>query len=324
MDDQPDLICGYVLDADGGGRRIDWDGVHSHRAEDGCLWIHLQREAPGSRAWLTQAAGLDEILVDALLSGESRPRCEAYGDGLLVSLRGVNLNPGAEPEDMIALVLWVEPGRVISVRRRPVVAINAIRQAIESGRGPTGVGDFLATVSDGLVERMGPVVDELEEQVADLEEAVLAGSTTALRHRLVQLRSTAIALRRYIGPQREAMSRLLTQQVEWLTPTDRRWLREVADRITRYVEDLDAARERAQIVQDELAARISEQINRNMYLLSIVAAVFLPLGLVTGYLGINVGGIPGSDWHGAFATVGSLLIAIAGVELWLFRRFRWI
>ncbi len=324
MNEQPDLICAYALDGRGGGRRLDWDRVRAHRPEDGGLWIHLQREAPGSRAWLEQAAGLDEILVEALLSGESRPRCEAYGDGLLVSLRGVNLNPGAEPEDMIALVLWVEPGRVISVRRRPVVAINAIRQSIESGRGPTGVGDFLATVSEGLVERMGPVIDQLEEQAADLEEAVLAGNTTALRHRLVELRSTAIALRRYIAPQREAMSRLLTQQLEWLTPTDRRWLREVADRITRYVEDLDAARERAQIVQDELAARISEQINRNMYVLSIVAAVFLPLGLVTGYLGINVGGIPGTDWRGAFAAVGLLLVVIATLEIWLFRRLRWI
>ena len=205
-----------------------------------------------------------------------------------------------------------------------MVAINAIRQAIESGHGPTGVGDLLATVSEGLVERMGPVIDELEEQAADLEEEVLAGSTAALRSRLVDLRTTAIALRRYIGPQREAMSRLLTQQVDWLSPTDRRWLREVADRITRYVEDLDAARERAQIVQDELAARISEQINRNMYVLSIVAAVFLPLGLVTGYLGINVGGIPGTDWQGAFAAVGLLLLVIAALEIWLFRRFRWI
>lgn len=324
VEEQPDLICAYVLDGHGGGRQIDWPAVRSHRPEDGPLWVHLQREAPGSRRWLAEDAGLDEVLVEALLSGESRPRCESYGNGLLVSLRGVNLNPGAEPEDMIALVLWIEPGRIVSVRRRPVMAINSVRSAVEAGHGPTGVGDFLATVSEGLVERMGPVIDELEEEAADLEEAVLGGSTSSLRQKLVELRSTAIALRRYIGPQREAMARLLTQQVDWLTPMDRRWLREVADRITRYVEDLDAARERAQIVQDELAARISEQINRNMYVLSIVAAVFLPLGLVTGYLGINVGGIPGTDSRWAFASVGLMLLVIAVFEVWLFRRLRWI
>lgn len=324
MDPQPDLICAYVLDGKGGGRRVGWDGVRAHRAGDGWLWVHLQRDAAGTRQWLETESGLDELLVEALLFGESRPRCESYGEGLLVSLRGVNLNPGAEPEDMIALIMWVEPGRVVTVRRRRVMAVDAVRLSIDGGNGPATAGDFLAAVAEGLVERMGPVIDGLEEEAADLEEAVLSGDLADLRRKLVDLRSTAIALRRYIGPQREAMARLLTQQVDWLTPMDRRWLREVADRITRYVEDLDAARERAQIVQDELAARVSEQINRNMYVLSIVAAVFLPLGLVTGYLGINVGGIPGADWRWAFGVVGLMLLAIALVEIWLFRRLRFI
>ena len=319
-----DLICAYVFDGHGGGGLLDWDGVRAHRPEDGWLWVHLQRDDPGSRAWLERESGLDEILCDALLSSESRPRCEGYGDGLLISLRGVNLNPGADPEDMVALVLWAEAGRVISVRRRRIMAVDAVRASIEAGRAPATTGDFLATLAEGLVERVGPVVDELEEQVADLEEDIIANRTEGIRLKLAELRRAAIALRRYIGPQREAMSRLLTQQVEWISPMDRRLLREIADRITRYVEDLDAARERAQIVQEELAARVSEQINRNMYVLSIVAAVFLPLGLVTGYLGINVGGIPGADWRWAFTIVGFGLLAIAGFELWLFRRLKWI
>jgi zinc transporter len=324
MADVPDLICAYSFDARGHGRVLDWQGVRGHQPEGNWLWIHLQRDAPGSRAWLERESGLDEVLCDALLSDESRPRCEAYGDGLLVSLRGVNLNPGADPEDMVALVLWAESGRIISVRRRRIMAVDAVRTAIDAGHGPKSPGNLLATVSEGLVERMGPVIDALEEEVADLEEDIVALRTAGIRQKLAGLRRTAIALRRYIGPQREAMSRLLTQQAEWLSPSDRRLLREVADRITRYVEDLDAARERAQIVQEELAARVSEQINRNMYVLSIVAAVFLPLGLVTGYLGINVGGIPGADWRWAFALVGLGLLLIAALELWLFRKLKWL
>jgi zinc transporter len=204
------------------------------------------------------------------------------------------------------------------------MAVDSVRASIDAGRAPTTTGDFLATLAEGLVERVGPVVDALEEQVADLEEDIIANRTDGIRLRLAELRRAAIALRRYIGPQREAMSRLLTQQADWISPTDRRWLREVADRITRYVEDLDAARERAQIVQEELAARVSEQINRNMYVLSIVAAVFLPLGLLTGYLGINVGGIPGADWRWSFAIVGLGILVVAGLELWLFRKLKWI
>lgn len=324
MDSSPDLICAYTFDGHGSGRPLDWDGLRAYRADEGWLWVHLQRDAPGSRKWLERESGLDEILCDALLSSESRPRCESYGEGLLISLRGVNLNPGADPEDMVALVLWAEAGRVISVRRRRIMAVDSVRASIDAGRAPITAGDFLATLAEGLVERVGPVVDALEEQVADLEEDIIANRTDGIRLRLAELRRAAIALRRYIGPQREAMSRLLTQQADWISPTDRRWLREVADRITRYVEDLDAARERAQIVQEELAARVSEQINRNMYVLSIVAAVFLPLGLLTGYLGINVGGIPGTDWRWAFAIVGVGILVVAGLELWLFRKLKWI
>ena len=324
MDTTSDLICAYVFDGIGGARPLDWDGVRTHSPEDGWLWVHLQRDAPGSRDWLERESGLDEVACEALLSSESRPRCEAYGDNMLLSLRGVNLNPGADPEDMVALVLWAEAGRIVSVRRRRIMAVDAIRASVDAGRAPATTGDFLATLAEGLVERMGPVIDTLEEDVASLEEELLTNRTEGIRARLADLRQTAIALRRYIAPQREAMSRLLTQQSEWISSMDRRWLREVADRITRYVEDLDAARERAQIVQEELAARISEQINRNMYVLSIVAAVFLPLGLITGYFGINVGGIPGTEWHGSFALVGLGLVLIAIAEIWLLRRLKWI
>ena len=324
MTQDDSLICAYEFDGHGGARILDWDGVRAHQPGDGWLWVHLQREAPASRDWLERESGLDEVLCEALLSSESRPRCEPYGEGVLLSLRGVNLNPNADPDDMVALVLHADAQRVVSVRRRRIMAVDSIRASIEAGRAPATPGDFLATLSEGLVERMGPVIDELEEEVADLEEALVAGRPEGIRLKLTELRSTAIGLRRYIAPQREAMSRLLGVQAEWISAIDRRWLREVGDRITRYVEDLDAARERAQIVQEELAARVSEQINRNMYVLSIITAIFLPLGLITGYLGINVGGIPGAEWRWAFLAVGGVLLGIAGFQLWLFRRMKWL
>jgi zinc transporter len=318
------LICAYEFDGRGGAQTLDWDGVRAHAPAAGWTWIHLQRDAPASREWLERESGLDEVLCEALLSSESRPRCESYGEGVLLSLRGVNLNPDADPEDMVALVLYADAQRVVSVRRRRIMAVDSIRSSVDAGRAPMSTGDFLATLSEGLVERMGPVIDSLEEAVADLEEELVTGHTEGIRLQLAELRRTAIGLRRYIAPQREAMARLLGLPAEWISSVDRRWLREVGDRITRYVEDLDAARERAQIVQEELAARVSEQINRNMYVLSIITAIFLPLGLITGYLGINVGGIPGADWRWAFFMVGLVLLGIAGIQLWLLRRMKWL
>jgi zinc transporter len=113
-------------------------------------------------------------------------------------------------------------------------------------------------------------------------------------------------------------------QAPWLGARDRAVLREVADRTTRFVEDLDAARERAAVVQDELNTRLSDQMNRTMYLLTLVATVLLPPSLITGLLGVNVGGIPGSDQAWAFWAVLVLLLLLAGVEIAVLRRLRWI
>jgi zinc transporter len=101
-------------------------------------------------------------------------------------------------------------------------------------------------------------------------------------------------------------------------------LRETADRTTRYVEDLDAIRDRATVTQEELNARLAEQMNKTMYILSIVAGIFLPLGLLTGLLGINVGGIPGTESHWAFAIFCVLLLIVAVGQVWLFKRKKWM
>ena len=101
-------------------------------------------------------------------------------------------------------------------------------------------------------------------------------------------------------------------------------LRELSERTARFVKDLDSARDRAAITQEELNNRLSEQMNKAMYVLSIVAAIFLLLGLFTGLLGINVGGIPGAENKWAFLMVTFFLILIALVLLGIFRRIKWL
>ncbi len=324
MSDGNGLICAYVLDETGRGRSLGWDGIAAWRPEDGVLWVHLDRGGEESRRWLGRTSGLPPTVVEALLAEETRPRCERFGDGLLLILRGVNLNPGADPDDMVSLRLWLEGERVVSVRLRRLMAVDDLRRALADGHGPRNVAEFVPALAGRLVDRMGPVVGDIDDEVDALESEVLTASSHELRTRLHRTRHTAVTLRRYIAPQRDALGRLLAEPPGFLAGLDRGRLREIADRVTRYVEDLDAARERAAVVQDELANRLSEQMNRTMYVLSIVAAVFLPLGFVTGLLGINVAGIPGAETPWAFLAVVALLGLLGASEVWLFRRLRWI
>lgn len=324
MSDSDGLICAYVLDGGGAGRPVDWAGIKDWRETDGPLWVHLDRKGADSMAWLTADGGLPEGISRALLTEETRPNCEVLDDGLLLILRGVNLNPGADPEDMVALRIWVERTRVITVRHRKLSAVDDLRQAMERGHGPHSIPQLVVTLAAKLIERMGPTISALEDEVDGLETKVLTAASRPVRHHLHSLRHQAVDLRRYIAPQREAMARLMLDDAGWFDRADRLRLRDIADNITRYVEALDAARERAALIQEELTSRLSEEMNKTMYFLSIVATIFLPLGFLTGLLGVNVAGMPGTANALAFPLVCVLLVGIGVLEYWLFKRLKWL
>lgn len=318
------LVHAYILDGKGGGRKIGWDEINSWQPEQGLLWLHLDYSKPEIQEWITQNSGLEEVISDALTEEDSRPRCTQFHNGLLLGLRGVNLHPGSDPEDMVGIRIWFENNRVISTRRRRILSAADIQMAIDQGNGPESMNDFLVQITGRMMERMRQIIDDLEDSVAEVEDQILTAESHELRSQLSYLRRQAISLRRYLAPQREALSRLLTEKISWLEDDARIRLREVSDQLSRYLEDLDEARDRAAVTQEELVNRLSEQMNNKMYLLSIVAAIFLPLGFLTGLLGINVGGIPGADSKLGFSVFVILLVVVIAIQIWYFKKKGWL
>jgi zinc transporter len=314
----------YLLDGKGGARKLETSQVAAWRPEEGVLWTHLDYTNSHDQQWLTGSSTLDSLVVGALLAEETRPRTTAIGEGLLIALRGVNLTPGSDPEDMVAIRIWIDKGRIVTTRKRDLLSIADLVERLNYGRGPTSAADFLVELVDRLVWRMSDTVDQFEDRVADLEEQVLESGSTTMRYELATLRRQAITLRRYLAPQRDALARLIIEKVDWLDDGSRLQLREVSDRLIRHIEDLDAVRERAAVTQEELLSRLSEQINTRMYVLSVVAAIFLPLGFLTGLLGINVGGIPGSEYALAFWIFVGFLVVVVVFQVILFRWKNWL
>ncbi|MDA0997436.1 MAG: zinc transporter ZntB, partial [Proteobacteria bacterium] len=266
----------------------------------------------------------DDIVIDALIAPETRPRVASIGAGMLLTLRGVNLNPGAEPDDMVSLRIWVDGTRLISVRLRRLKAISDITESLEAGNGPKDIGALVAVIASRLAQRISPVIEQMDDDINALEQEVLTRAEIGMRHRLVELRGAAITLRRYMSPQRDALNRLSQDDATWIGATHRIMLRECVDQMARIVEDLDAIRERAAVVQDELNNRITEKINRNMYTLSVVAALMLPLGVIAGVLGMNVGGIPFADSKMGFWMVVAILAGVVVMQVVIFRKLKWI
>lgn len=283
------------------------------------VWVHLNRPDGSPPDWLDEA-GLDQVVMDALSAPETRPRCTVHDLGVLMNLRGVNLSEGAEPEDMVSLRLWITERLVISVQRRRLFAIGDVIDASLRNVGPHSAGDLIARMAVRLADRAEPVVADLNERIDDLEAVFEQDGQIPVRGDLADIRRVSIVLRRYMFPQRDALSTFEIEDLPWLAEKPRMRLREATERVTRLAEDLDSLRDRAQVVHDQIMDLRAEVMNRQMLVLSVVAAVFLPLGLLTGLLGINVGGVPGANDPWAFWMVCLLLLVIGAGQFWLFRR----
>ena len=328
MDQQPDAdrpilpdAIAYILDGRGGARESAADEIALPPAEDGpgFAWLHLRRDYERT-ADLLKAAGVDDFVVEALTAEETRPRCAVHENGVLENLRGVNTHEGAEPEDMVSIRLWITGSRVIGISVRPLVALSDMTMAIRRGYAPSTTGEFVARLALRLADRAEPAVGDLNDQIDALEEMVLEPEANVSRAQLSTIRRQSIMLRRYLVPQRDALTTLEIEDLDWLRERDRAHLREAADRVYRLGEELDAIRDRAQVVHDEILDQRAERMNRRMLVLSVVAVVFLPLSLLTGLLGINVGGIPGKDSPWAFAIVCLVLAALGAACYWVLRR----
>lgn len=319
MEQQNGLVFSYVFNG-GKGLPMTWELIRQWKPEQGAIWLHLDYTHDVARKWLFEESGIDPIICEALVAEETRPRVmTAPNDQMLLILRGVNCNPGADPDDMVSIRMWFETNRIITMRHRRIMAIEDINARIKQNDVPKGVNEFLVMVAKRLVDRMGDVIGDIDDKVDELEDLVVMANSHAIRPQLASLRRQTISLRRYIAPQRDVLARLQNEKISWLSDRDKVYLREIAERTARFVEDIDAARDRAAITQEELSNRLSEQMNRNMYVLSIITGIFLPLGLITGLLGINVGGIPGADDKHAFVTVCITLGIIALLQFIIFK-----
>lgn len=322
------LVCAYLLSGDGKAREVGWKEIKAWKPDAGTLWVHLNRAESAVQTWLHKQSGLEPLMADALIAAETRPRSLITEAGMLVSLRGINFNPGADPEDMIAMRMFIEPKRIITTRTRRLMAVDDLKAQFAAGTGPKTASDCFLALAQSLIGRVSGVLDDLDDTTDELEEVLLSpeGIDRTLRDRLTVVRQRAVAIRRYMAPQREALTKIAdsTARQNLMDGNDVAILRELADQNTRAVEDLDSIRERASVIQDELVNRLSDKLNRNSYLLTVAAALFLPLTVVTSLLGVNVGGMDTGNAGPGFLLLCSVLGGFVLFELILFKIMKWI
>ena len=311
----PCFVFGLNLDSEGGATSIESDELKQ-------TWVHIDYSHASAASFL-DTLGVHQRHVQSLIQPDTRPRTVKSKDGVLVFIRGINMNPGADPEDMISLRLWIEENRLITVRQRKLLSVQDIKTDLLAGKGPENIPDLVIAIIGKVTDRISDYVDGVEDQLVQLESSVQAADMSCSRSKISAVRREIAGVRRYLAPQRDALDALYTYAITSMPEGCAYQLREQMERMTRYLEDLDLIRERTLVLQEEVMNISMGQQNSRMYALSIVSLIFLPVTFVTGVFGMNVGGLPGLEDPTAFVIVVGTMFVISIAVITVLKVKRW-
>ncbi|WP_044560640.1 transporter [Azospirillum sp. B4] len=305
------LICGFLIRG-GAVTPVPWPGIADAMAQpDGLVWLHFNLVDVRARQWIEAMPTLPRGARQALLGQDSHFRLEPAGEGLTGVLADLHHRFDDPAGGLGQLRIYMEARLVITARRQPLMAVDQLRRSISQGLAPTGAVDLVAHLMFHLTDTVAAEVSELADDVDDVEDSLLADRLEDEGEKLGRIRRTSARLRRHLGPQRTALNVALSRMPGWCGTEDRSRLRQAIDRLEGVSQDLDLVQERARLLQDELSNRFSEATNRNLYVLSIVTTILLPVNLITGIFGMNVGGLPWSGHDAGFLWVcGVMLVTI--------------
>lgn len=287
-------------------------------------WLNFGKPPKQLDAALSKKLGIPKFIAKNILEEETRPRVLVVPEGMMMILRGINLNPGAEPDDMVSLRIWIDKQKIVTISLRRVQAIYDIQKDLKAFSTSTAPSDIFIGILEHLLAHIEEAIYSIDEQLDNIEESLDKNvDLNLVAEKIAAVRQSIIKFRRYLLPQREAISRLIYDKLTMLSESQQLYLRDMADSMNRYVEDLDAARERATVLQDNSINRLTERVNNKMYVLSIIAMIFLPATFIDGLFGMNII-LPGQESHWTFWIVtGSSIVLAASLYYWL-RRKRWL
>jgi len=321
--DHGGLICGHLFRSGTGSvsvgtdEALEWMGRPAAARTGEFIWLHFNLSHTSSEKWIRSNLLLSDAFYDALTDGSRSTRIENANDTLVAVINDVAYDFAFEPSEISTLWLTVTQHMLVSARVHPLRAVDRLRQSAKQGDAFNSPVELLTHLMRDQGDALVHIVRKATEQVDLIEDKLLAGSLRQKRGDLGRLRRVFVRLHRLLAPEPAALFRLLQQPPRWMPPQDLADMRQATEEFSLVIRDLTALQERIRLLQEELAAQVSEHTNRSLFILTVVTVLALPINILAGLMGMNVGGIPmAEDGHG-FITVVLVTFALAALIGWV-------
>lgn len=309
--DSAGLICGFLLQANESAQPVQWDH-HSTQLPDGQVWLHFNLADTRATNWIAHCENLPDDARELLLSQEGRAGCEVLHRSLALTIGDLHHDFNDDPEGFGTLRLYLDSRCVITGRRHPLKAVDNVRRDVARGLEVSSALDLFAHLMHELGDTFHGLITDLSDIVDDSEDEILAGRLQDQGSELGRIRRLLARLRRHVGGNRQVLSQAVSAIHRWDRDADISHLRQAVERLEGSAQDLDLVQDRARLLQEEIAGRLNEATNRNLYVLSLATVALLPINLITGVFGMNTGGLLWSeDAAGFHKAVILMLVAMA-------------
>lgn len=291
-------------------------------ANDVEFWQHLERHEDNIQA--VQKTGIGENDAINLFDETTRPNFyKSSRQSFLLFLRAINLNPQSEPEDMVSLRFWFDGNKLITVMNRQIQAVGYVKESIANNKIKVSSSKEIFTeLIHQILIRIERHVQKLSDGIEILEEKV-ESEQSLQQSEIYELKRATSRLWRYMHPQLDTLKKLSLTDIEWMDLEFRHQIKDFVDTMSYLNEELTLIKERCDILNNEITGALNSKVSRNLYIISVITVIFLPLTFITGLLGINVGGIPAANSENGFAFVSAIVLALLIVQIILLKIFRW-
>jgi zinc transporter len=287
------------------------------------LWLHFSLSHAASEPWLHRYLTLPDAFYESLKSDVDATHLEQDADSLVARIHDV-LFDFTFDAPVATTTLCVKPRVLVSAHARPWRSIDELRAAVQAGQVFRSPIEILARLLRDQANVLVDIVRKSKKRLSPMEELLLAKRISVSRSELGSLRRMLVRLQRLLAPEPAAFFRLLNQPPGWISQDELQNLQQAAEKFSNAISDTVSLVDRVKQLQEELAALVSEQTNRTLFLLTMVTVLALPINLVAGLFGMNVGGIPLNQHPYGFVLVLSpLLILTAILAYWAFVRRRY-
>jgi zinc transporter len=325
------LICGFAIGASSGTRALDSEqaaqwlkaraaapaGDGAAAPAGGFAWLHFNLAHTGALPWLNEHAALAPEFYDMLRDGLHSTRIERTDRSLIAVINDVHFDFSFEPSDISTLWINVEQHLVVTARRQPLRSVDKLRQAVKGGRPLRSAANLLEHLLRAQADVLVEIVRAVTERIDTIEDQLLSKRLDQRRARLGALRRLLVRLQRLLAPEPAAFFRLLQHPPRWMAELDVQELRQSSEEFSVVLRDMSTLQERIKVLQEEIAAEVNEGNNRSLFVLTVVTVLALPINIIAGLLGMNVGGIPLQQHAQGFWIVVAIVLSFTALAGWI-------